>query len=99
MTNSTFHKLCYEFDLNYKWNDDFQKHCDDSGIMYVDSMYGNITATTADMKTARDLWVKSKRLWFKGHDEVWAWIDNRPPFVGYAKESDGIAVVKACRKK
>lgn len=96
MTNSAFHKLLYEFNLNYKWNDAFRKYCDNSGIMYKD-FYGEMTADTEDMKAARTLWKKNKRLWFLDSGDVDAWIDNMP-FGDYKSEKDAIAVVINSRK-
>lgn len=96
MTNKAFHKLLHEFDLNYKWNDAFRKHCDNSGIMYK-GFYGEMTADTEDMKAARSLWKNNKRLWFLDSGDVDAWIDNMP-FGDYKSEKDAIAVVLASRK-
>ena len=88
MTNATFHKLCYEFDLNYKYNDEFQKYVDSNYKSWIDSIYNCIQFETQDMKTARDYWRKNyKKIapnypWLKDSVEVNEWIDNMP-FGGY----------------
>lgn len=78
MTNSAFHKLCYEFDLNYRHNQPFHDYCEESGIMYTDSIYGCRTATTENMKNARIFWKKNHRFWFKDTDDVDKYIDDMP---------------------
>lgn len=96
MTNSTFHKLCYEFDLNYKWQTAFQQYCDSLGIIYI-NMYGNPDAKTVDMKNARDYWKKTHKLWLQDCVEVDIYIDNMP-FGDYADPLDAHAIILAHRK-
>lgn len=97
MTNSAFHKLCYEFDLNYKYQDSFQKYCDKLGIMYV-GFYGELTATTENMKQARNHWKKYHKVWLMDSVEVDAYIDNMP-FGGYESEQDAQRVLVEHRKR
>ena len=97
MTNSAYHKLCYEFDLNYKYQDGFQKYCDDLGIMYV-GFYGSLEARTNDMKEARAYWKKSHKVWLKDSEEVDVYIDSMP-FGGYESEKDAQRVLVEFRKE
>lgn len=97
MTNSAYHKLCYEFDLNYKYQDEFKVYCDDLGIMYI-SFYGEITAKTDDMKAARDYWKKTHKVWLKYSDEVDAYIDAMP-IGGYKSDKDAQKVLCEYRKR
>ena len=97
MTNSAFHKLCYEFDLNYKYQPGFMEHCIYSDIMYV-GFYGTMEASTADKKAAREYWKKAHKVWFKDLDEVDAYIDAMP-IGGYKSDADALAVLKNHRKK
>ena len=98
MTNSAYHKLCYEFDLNYKYQDGFQKYCDDLGIMYVNS-YGNLEAkTTTEMKSARDYWKKNHKVWLKDSVEADVYIESMP-FGGYSKTEDAQKVLAAYRNR
>ena len=64
MSNAAFHKLHYEFDLNYMFNADFKEYCDNSGIM-TQGFYGEITASVEDMKKVRSYWKKSKKVWLE----------------------------------
>ena len=98
MTNEAYHKLCYEFDLNYNYQDGFHEYCDDLGIMYVDSIYGNTTARTNDMKSARDYWKKNHKVWLKNNGEVDEYIDKMP-MGGYKTEKDAQKVLSEYRKK
>lgn len=96
MTNSAFHKLCYEFDLNYRYQDNFQEYCDNLGIMYI-GFYGQITADTEDMKNARSIWKKTHKVWLKDSDEVNIYIDYMP-FGGYRSDNDAQKVLSEYRK-
>lgn len=64
MSNAAFHKLHYEFDLNYTFNPEFKDYCDNSGIMYA-GFYGENTASVENMKQARTFWKKSKKTWLE----------------------------------
>ena len=96
MENNTFHKLCYEFDLNYKYNDEFIEYCDNLGIMSR-NFYGVQDAETKDKKTARDFWKKNHKVWFKDLGEVDAWIDAMP-MGGYKNKKEEQKVLAEYRK-
>ena len=97
MTNAAFHRLLNEFDANYAWNTAFREYCDNSGIMYV-GFYGNMTAKTDDMKSAREVWKKTKRLWFADNYEASQWI-NSAPFGEVDNEELAKQFVKNYRRK
>ena len=96
MTNSAFHRLREEFDTNYKWNTAFREYCDSIGIMYV-GFYGEITARTESMKSAREVWKKSGRLWFADSWEAGEWI-NSAPFGEVDNEKLAMQFVKEYRR-
>lgn len=98
MTNSAFHKLCYEFDLNYKYQDAFEKYCDSIGIMYVDSIYNCLCASTEDMKQARIYWKKNHKVWLKDSCEVDIYLDAMP-FGGYKSDQDAQKILAEYRRK
>ena len=59
MTNSAFHTLCYEFNLNYTYNDKFREYVNNNYTSHIDSIYGTTEFSTDDMKSARTYWKKT----------------------------------------
>lgn len=96
MGNSAFNRLCTEFNANVEHNDTFRKFVYEN-YSHHKSMYGGDEFSTADMKSARDIWKKAKHLWYPSAYE-WGLSVDVMPFGGWASEKDEIAFIKAYGK-
>lgn len=79
MCNATWHKLCYEFDLNYEHVDEFREFAN-ANYPHRTDMYGCEVFLPDVMKQIRKDWKakckKDKELrWWNNHDELYAWLD------------------------
>lgn len=79
MCNATWHKLCYEFDLNYEYNEDFRNYAN-ANYPHRTDMYGSEEFMPEVMRQIRKDWkskVKTDKnlLWWNNHDELYAWLD------------------------
>lgn len=88
--NKRFQKLCYEFNLNYVYQTEFRKYCDNLDI--------DMGAKTKDMQQARLHWSLYHKVWFRNTEELNAYIKHMP-FNGYETEKDAFKVLNDYRKQ
>ena len=96
MSNSTFHKLCNEFETNLSYNDEFRKYAF-STFPHTIGMYGEDSFSTVDMKSAREFWKKNHGVWYTCTLEVDLSLEARP-FEGWKSEKDEADFLKKYRK-
>lgn len=93
MTNSTFHKLLKEFEVNMEDNTPFKDWVKQNFIpKYLDGSF-----STEQMKEARSVWKKNHPVWYADGYEVWLSLDAMP-FGGWASEKKEGEFLKAYRK-
>lgn len=80
MCNSAWHKLSYEFNLNYDYNEDFRNFANANYPHHTD-LYGCESFMSDVMRQIRKDWkvkVKTDKnlLWWNNHDELDAWLES-----------------------
>ncbi len=80
MCDKTWHKLSYEFNINYSYNEDFRTFANANYPHHTD-MYGSESFAPETMKQIRKDWkakVKTNKslLWWNNDDEFNAWLES-----------------------